>query len=118
MGTALAAQYRVDDVLATVTQQYLPPAQETDAAPSPEPEAVVAVPAAGGGGGGGGCRAVLVRADRYVLGVVQEEGCVPSSLGQVDQLGQLLCGVSQLLGKQGGGARGGEECWPWSYIDQ
>ena len=116
MGTALAAQYRVDDVLATVTQQYLPPAQETDAAPSPEPEAVVAVPAAAGGdGGGGGCRAVLVRADRYVLGVVQEEGCVPSSLGQVDQLGQLLCGVSQLLGKQD---RGGEEecCWPWSYI--
>jgi hypothetical protein len=119
MGTALAAQYRVDDVLATVTQQYLPPAQETDAAPSPEPEAVVAVPAAGGGGGGGGCRAVLVRADRYVLGVVQEEeGGVSSSLGQVDQLGRLLCGVSQLLGKQDGG---GEEecCWPWSYyIDQ
>ena len=113
MGTALAAQYRVDDVLATVTQQYLPPAQGTDAAPSPEPEAVVAVPtAAGSGGGGGGCRAVLVRADRYVLGVVQEEGCVPSSLGQVDQLGQLLCGVSQLLGKQDCG--GEEECWPWS----
>ena len=76
----------------------------------------MAVPAAAGGGGGdGGCRAVLVRADRYVLGVVQDEGCVSSSLGQVDQLGQLLGRVSQLLGKQGGGE---EECWPWSYIDQ
>ena len=120
MGTALAAQYRVDDVLVTVTQQYLPPAQvETDAAASPEPEAVVAVPtAAEGGGGGGGCRAVLVRADRYVLGVVQEEeGGVSSSssLGQVDQLGQLLGRVSQLLCKQGGGE---EECWPWNYMDQ